>query len=310
MTDFDTYHPFEDGPGMFSTMTRWRRMARLWGQLDPAGQGELGGLCSGVVRAEYGPIPGEPNPLLAYQRDGLSISLTAGAVWVNGFYGFNRNWTALPTPGPVDGLVVARFDPAAQEVALVWRGGATDPVQDPEGWWEVPLAYVDAGGVIHDRRTFVPRTGPPPGFTVPTWVPSGLLAPIVLGPPSQLELPTGTFAVMSTALAVPAGRTYRVTASVANMQVMNPLEAGFSRCELWVGDSARTRRAVTWGGFASSGGGNPWNTTGVQRSWSAQLTVDFTGSSAAAGIDYIGNGQYMRFPANAARIEVEDVGEP
>ena len=161
MTDFDAYHPFEDGPGMFSTMTRWRRMARLWGQLDPAGQGELGGLCSGVVRAEYGPTPGEPNPLLAYQRDGLSISLTAGAVWVNGFYGFNRNWTALPTPGPVDGLVVARFDPAAQEVALVWRGGATDPVLDPEGWWEVPLAYVDAGGVIHDRRTFVPKRRAP-----------------------------------------------------------------------------------------------------------------------------------------------------
>lgn len=309
--DFDTFYPFENGPGIHSTMTRWRRMARLWGQLDPAAMNELGPLCSGVVRAEYGPTPSQPNPLVAFNRDGVSITIAEGAVWVNGFYGFNLNWTTLLTPGPVDGLVVARFDPAAQEVALLWRAGATDPIEDPDGWWEVPLAYVDAAGVTHDRRTFVPKTGPPPGFTVPTWVPRGLQW-VGYGPGTQTDLPTGNFGVVSFPLIVPPGRTYRVTGSVLDMTTLNGItETVSSRCELWAGDSVLARRVVAFGNRQTNGGGNPWDSpVGVPRSWSAQFTIDLTGSSPAVGIEYISAGQFTRFPANCARIEVEDVGEP
>jgi hypothetical protein len=156
--EFDTYFPFDAGPGANTGRARWRQMGRLW-------------LASGVVKG----VTTEMNPNF-WDAAAQVFHIAPGAVWVDGFYGEATVGKAVPTPGN-DGLVVARLRPDTNDIILEWRPGARigDELQDPIGWWDVPLFEIWPDGRWADRRRFV---SPEPfvGLAeVPPWVPRGHL---------------------------------------------------------------------------------------------------------------------------------------
>ena len=155
----DNYFPFTSGPGAAATVARWRLMARNW---------VVGG--SGVL-ANY---LNQCFPSLA----GSTVTIGTGAVWVDGFYGEIDSPKTLATSG--NGMVVARMDPTAQIVQIVFVAGQTVPTQNLTGIYEVGIAQI-TGGVLTDLRPLLQPT-------INLALPTGMITPFggTTAPPGWL----------------------------------------------------------------------------------------------------------------------------
>jgi len=125
----DTYFPFDAGAGAGATEVLWRKMARVWAM-------------NGVVK-------GIGNQLSATFTAPSTLTVQAGAVWVDGFYGENTGAVTF-TMGSASGLLVARADPTANTVGLYWESGFS-PTQSFTNTYELPLFAVDAA-TLYDLR--------------------------------------------------------------------------------------------------------------------------------------------------------------
>ena len=123
-----TVWPTDGADGSVATEARWRKMGRIW---TP----------SGVVDN----VSGELVPSLAFPN----LTVQAGAVWVDGHYAELTGSQVLTVTA--NGLVVVRFDPAANSAELLYRDGASTPNQSPTGVWELPVAKL-VGSVMTDLR--------------------------------------------------------------------------------------------------------------------------------------------------------------
>lgn len=304
---FDEYYPFEAAPGHHSIIPRWRRMAGLW-------------CASGVVRADLGPTPGEPNPLQCWSWDGpwlgggatWTATCAPGGVYVHGFYGANYGHKGVRAEG--SGLLVARYDPAVEDIQLVHRPGvgAGGEVKDPDGWWEVPIAYMNAEAPqIVDLRTTVPLPHVVPPITeMPASTPRGLIYAIS-GPGTPLGPSwTGymTVAYPHTSPRFAPGRNYRVSATY--WMTENSIGAGMGgQVRLWVRDDpwaggagGMREQAVLYEGFGDLYQG---------QACSASLQVPNAGPGLVAVMEcntWTQQTCNFRFDANSCRVEVEDIG--
>jgi len=200
----DSFFPMPEGPGADVYQDRWRQMAMLWA---PAG----------VVR-------GVGLELFAWW-DGVTdqFIMESGAVWVGGFYAEMATAKWYPIPGLL-GLVVARFDPLRNNVEVVFKEGAGHIfVEDPDGWWEVPLFRFNGAGSWTDERPFTPAVIPPPPVTeMPAYTPRGF---ILAGtwPPTLTDIGPGLQEIFAWNIAthpryIP-GRNYRFTLQVGRQVV-------------------------------------------------------------------------------------------
>jgi len=123
-----TVWPTDAADGSVANEARWRKMARWW-------------LPSGVIKT----IGGEMAPTLAYPN----LTVKSGAAWADGHYTELAGDQVLAVTA--NGLVVVRFDPAANTAELLYRDAVTVPNQVVGGVWEVPIAQV-IGSALTDRR--------------------------------------------------------------------------------------------------------------------------------------------------------------
>lgn len=138
MTIVDNYFPFDGtGPGATATAARWRLMARLWSG-------------SGVVPLFLNSL----RPSIA----GSVVTIATGAVWIDGYYGEIDAPKSVSVSG--NGMVVARMDPAARQIALYFVANQTVPVQNLTGNYEIPLMQV-TGSTGKDIRQFAAPIGTP-----------------------------------------------------------------------------------------------------------------------------------------------------
>jgi hypothetical protein len=155
---FEESFPMAEGPGAGADRWRWRRMARLWAD-------------SGVVRRA------EAVNMLhfhGWQEPGL-VAISAGAVWMNGFYGESLVDRWLSTPGD-DGMVMAVLDPFEKTVRLEWGPGIHGDMDRFNAWsdhyWQLGLWELNGFGNVTDVRKFVPPERQlPPLVEVPDFVP-------------------------------------------------------------------------------------------------------------------------------------------
>lgn len=127
--------PTDGEDGSIATEAKWRKMGRLF--------------APDSVVANAG---GE----LALSLAGTALTVQSGAVWIDGHYAElagSQNLTVT-----ANGLVVIRFDPAANIAELVYRDGATVPEQNPNGIWEMVIGSV-SGSVLTDSRNILPVSG-------------------------------------------------------------------------------------------------------------------------------------------------------
>ena len=150
MTLVDNYFPFDTAPGNNASSARWRLMARLW-----CGSGVVPGYLSSFA------------PTLA----GSVITTQSGAAWIDGFYGEMDESKTFTTSG--NGMLVARMDPTAEQILLMFIPGQTTPTQSPTGLYEVPIARVTSGALV-DIRQFISGGGTPAGVM---WDYGGATAP-------------------------------------------------------------------------------------------------------------------------------------
>jgi microcystin-dependent protein len=144
----DNYFPFTTGLGAAATVARWRLMARNW---------VVGG--SGVL-ANY---LNQCFPSIA----GSTVTIGTGAVWVDGFYGEIDTPKTLTISG--NGMVVARMDPTAQIVEMVFVANQTVPTQNLTGIYEVGIAQI-SGGTLTDLRPLLQPT-------INLALPTGMITP-------------------------------------------------------------------------------------------------------------------------------------
>jgi hypothetical protein len=121
--------PTDGADGSVATEARWRKMARHWA-------------ASGVIDG----VGGELKPTLAFPN----LTVQAGAAWADGHFTELLGSQVLTVTA--NGLVVVRFDPAANTAELVYRDGAVSPAQDPNGVWEVPIAKMVGSAMTDSRR--------------------------------------------------------------------------------------------------------------------------------------------------------------
>lgn len=194
----DEFYPMPEGPGADVMFDRWRHMAQLW-----APPGVVRGV--GSQLAAIGWTWTEPDP---------AVAIADGAVWLGGAFAeiLAPKWIAVP--GNV-GLVLARMDPLAQRVELVFKEGPGHThVEDSAGWWEVPIVRLNGPGDWVDVRPFTPLEIPPPPVTeMPASTPWGRIASNVW-PPTQTDFPGGGERYawpVNTAQDFVPGRNYRLT---------------------------------------------------------------------------------------------------
>lgn len=301
VTLFDLYVPAEIGAGAQANIERWRKMAKMYAR-------------DGVVRPKYfnwPPSSGEQNPLSVYGWDWGSgaVSVAPGPCWVNGFYGRNYERKVLAVPAGGQGLVVVRLDPIAQELLLVFRPGAAGPgdvIRQPDGLWEIPLAWMQTDGQILDLREYTPvEILPPPVTEIPSWVPLGLLQ-IDTAPATNMIVGAETQYIH---VAYPganarfiAGRSYRFTFSThwqtpvgfehitfVNAWVRDDPPGGMRRVEnMYVGTHPQL--------------------AGPIMSATTSFSVDNCGAGLVAVVEARAPGGTMTFLAGGTRIEIEDVG--
>jgi hypothetical protein len=120
--------PTDAADGSVSNEPKWRKMARHW---CPTG------IADGVGT--------NMAPTLAFPN----LTVGAGACWIDGHFCELPAQTMLTVTA--NGLAVVQFDPAANLAQLIWRDGATTPVQLPTGVWELPIAKV-ASNALTDLR--------------------------------------------------------------------------------------------------------------------------------------------------------------
>jgi hypothetical protein len=287
MTVLDDYFPMEVPPGAHSTIVRWRKMARQW-------------CVPGVVRSHLGPSPQEPNSLMvwSWDRDGsatgtpYTATIAPGGCWVSGFYGVARNHTQLVCPGT--GLVVCRFDPTIQDILFVFRNGLGpgQEFKDPNGAWELPLAYLDdAAGTITDLRRFIPLPSMDPPITeLPAWLPRGFQT-IYTGPETQVDT---DFAGADVVVGYPGwegwyipGRHLRCSLYCSAWSL-----GGQAMVHFWArdtrGEQARVSRQVA----------------GIDFTFSTSFVVQ----AAAPELVLVVTGFVTRFAPGSIRITVEDAG--
>jgi hypothetical protein len=285
----DIYVPFDRGPGAQANIERWRKMAQLFAR-------------TGVVRPKFTQWPpgtGEQNPLMAWQFVGGEIWVSPGACWVNGFYGRNRSHIQIPASEA--GLVVARLDPVAQEIALVHRAGVGvgGEIKDPNGWWELPLGYFNGSG-FQDLREFTPlEILPPPITEIPPWVPRGHMLAL-LGPETQVVPPFSE--PINVLVAYPssygwfvAGRNYRFQFLI-NMQVAT----GTVGLRTWAADESGVRHTQQAYQGPTMAIGNIIKTT--------SFVVRNCRPGFVAVIEATSTSQANLFTPLTCRIEIEDVG--
>lgn len=123
-----TVWPTDAADGSVANEARWRKMGRVW--------------------APSGVVAGQGSEMLPTYASG-SVTVRAGACWVDGHYcelASTQSVTVTAT-----GIVVVRFDPAANTADLLYRDGVTTPSQSPTGTWELLIASM-SGSVMTDRR--------------------------------------------------------------------------------------------------------------------------------------------------------------
>ena len=147
--------PTDAADGSVATEARWRKMGRVWAP-------------SGVVAGQGGELA----PSLAYPN----LTVQAGAVWIDGHYAELTGSQVLTVTA--NGLVVVRFDPAANTAELLYRDGATTPDQNPTGTCEQPIAGI-TGSALTDRRGPLLSLTPGAGLTQ-----TGTIPPITTPPSS------------------------------------------------------------------------------------------------------------------------------
>lgn len=288
MTAFDTYFPFDTGPGANTGVGRWRKMGQLW--------------CDdGVARGV-----GELFDWKGFDNNGNVVNLGPGGVWANGFYGelgvSPFRWIGVPTPGG-DGIIVARLDPAAQQIQLVYRQGVNEggPIRDPNGWWEV-LLYRIAYPFWADYRRVVPveqETGLP---EIPAWVPRGW-GVTVNGPDTTVDRGNQEPVISSFTDHHPRwtpGNDYRVRAYATCQRVAGPAVpfGADLRIIRWSDQADYARKAISSSYERSVG--NPtlagWTELPIPSAENCQAVIVSTGSGT------------NRFEVNSCRIEIDDLG--
>lgn len=126
--------PTDAADGSVASEARWRKMGRQWAN---------SGVCAGTGTD----LPMKPT------LSGTNLTVTAGACWVDGHYCELAGDQVLTVTA--NGLVVVRFDPAANTAELLYRDAATAPSQSPAGIWELEIAQI-IGSVLQDRRIGAP----------------------------------------------------------------------------------------------------------------------------------------------------------
>jgi hypothetical protein len=304
----EDFFPFEVPPGNHSTMDNWRKMARLW-------------CADGVVHPDASFMPSERYPLSAYGWDWNSgaCSIAPGACWVNGFYGQNDTAKALQVGAPPDwGLVCARYDPVAQLISIVYKGGSgpTDLIRDPAGWWEVPLAQMNTDGSIADLRRLVPLPDLTPQLPeIPAWVPRGMLPQgawgWAFGPAGTWDIVGPTTADLlviypaATHYFIP-GRAYRFTGLAAPERWADGQGQPDFRLSFWVSDDRGLlydETLLRWNQIAqgSALNGNPF---------AGAVTIGGTAANLMAGLRLVVNnaGNIIRFAQGSLVLSCEDAG--
>lgn len=122
--------PTDAADGAVTSEARWRKMARMWAP---------SGVAAGVA--------GELAPSLAFPN----LTVQAGSAWVDGHFTELTGSQVLTVTA--NGIVVVRFDPAANTAELLYRDGVSTPTQNPTGTWELLIAQI-SGSALSDRRTF------------------------------------------------------------------------------------------------------------------------------------------------------------
>jgi hypothetical protein len=283
------YIPFDRGPGAQANIERWRKMAQLFAR-------------TGVVRTKFmqwPPTSGEQNPLMAWQWDGTNIFVSPGACWVNGFYGRTSGHKQIPASAA--GLVVARLDPVAQEIRLVHRPdvGVGGEIKDPNGWWELPLAYFN-GATFQDLREFTPlEILPPPITEIPPWVPRGHMLSLV-GPEQEVRpdfnTPTNVLVAYPSGYGwFGVGRSYRFT-----FLINNTVAGGIVGLRTWAADESGLRHTQqAWQGQVMAIGAIVKTSSFVVRNCQPGFVAVIEGTSS---------NQNNFFGPYGCRIEIEDVG--
>jgi len=157
---FDTYFPFDAGPGAVVTEARWTEAFRRL--------------------ANTGVVSGIGNELEVSTVSALTVRVATGAAWIEGHYASNDSTTdhtlaaAHATLGRID-RVVARVDWTANTMATDVLTGAASADPEPPAMtrsatvWEIPLAQVSVAatqtnltsGDLFDERDLVVGNVPP-----------------------------------------------------------------------------------------------------------------------------------------------------
>lgn len=125
--------PTDAADGSVASEARWRKMAKTW--------------------APTGTIPGVGGELavsLVYPN----LTVKSGAAWVDGHYCELLGDQVLAVTA--SGLVVIRFDPAANTAQLLYLDGVTTPTQNPSGTWEFVLALISASSLVRQAVSAAP----------------------------------------------------------------------------------------------------------------------------------------------------------
>jgi hypothetical protein len=125
--------PTDAADGSVANEARWRKMARHW-------------VNTGVLM-DFG---GGLAPSLAYPN----LTVKSGVAWVDGAFCELTGDQVLAVTA--NGLVVVRFDPAANTAQLLYRDAITTPAQDPVGTFELPIAQI-VGSALKDLRRGAPN---------------------------------------------------------------------------------------------------------------------------------------------------------
>ena len=181
--------PTDGADGSVATEARWRKMGRHWAP-------------TGVV-----PVGGLLKPTLA----GTTLTVQDGAAWVDGHFAELLGSQVLTVTA--NGIVVVRFDPAANTAQLVYRDGVSTPAQDPNGVYEMPIAQI-VGGVLADRRPVGP-TGIQVGQAGWTLVPTGVWTRPIWGTAMKMRDVGGSWLpANSTNVTVPQAGLYSIDVTV------------------------------------------------------------------------------------------------
>ena len=127
--------PTDGADGSVATEARWRKMARHWAPTEVA---------PGVGNELY--------PTLAFPN----LTIDHGAFWIDGHYAELLGSQVLAVTA--NGLVVVRFDPAANTAELLYRDGVSTPAQDPNGVYEMPVAQIAGSALVDVRPLKVTRS--------------------------------------------------------------------------------------------------------------------------------------------------------